>query len=61
MVSNDHWEERLVEQLKDMERSLDAITHAIRDTPPDAVFTREGPPLGPDDAPEHPQPGPDDI
>ncbi len=61
MVSNDRWTERILEQLKDMERSLDAIAHAIRDTPPDAAFAREGPPPGPDDTPERTQPGPDEV
>ena len=60
-VSDDHWAERLLEQLKDIERSLDAIAHSIRGTQPDAVFTREGPPLGSDDTPKHTQPGPDEV
>ena len=30
-------------------------------TQPDADFTRERAPLGPDDTPDHAQPGPDDV
>jgi hypothetical protein len=60
-ASDDHWAERLLEQLKDMGRSLDTIAHSIRGTQPDTVLTPDSPPRDPDDTPEHTQPGPDEV
>lgn len=55
------WTEIVRRSTREAQNLDGAVTVSTDHTQPDADFTRERAPLGPDDTPNHAQPGPDDV
>lgn len=60
-VTETRWTEIVRRSTREAQNLDGAVTVSTDHTQPDADFTRERAPLGPDDTPDHAQPGPDDV